>query len=447
MTVPAGQVGDKGGLDAKDLPVVVPEAPVDPNTAARQEVDPLAPPEVDPNAPKAPEKPAEKPKEEVDKLQAQIDALPDGAMKEACKNMYQQLKEDPASGGPLMVGVLKLTMMAAKAGVMLDSLPYSYHRRLDKMEDKKFEEKDIPEIMSTSRDESRETPTDDQKKAFGPSQDRASAKYVCNAMWGKDFDIESTDELAAKLLKTKNKEGGKPLYMPAQKVELKKMGMPYGTVLIFKPEFKDPMRFAAVATGHGDEFKYYDAKTNSVQVLSLKDTKLNCIQAFVPQFNTDIDYFGTPPAEGKEKFKIASEVDDTVAGRATALKKKLETEAEVAKEFEEMLKTDPEARSFNIDYLFGKIKDNEEMFERVIGSVKQIKSKAALTGLILALEQQMEIIESTLKANEVAKKAPKDETDLEEINARIEYLKSDAPNKAMGYRDALQNALESLGEK
>lgn len=442
----AGKVGDNGDLEAKGLPVV-PEVPVDPNAAARREVDPLAPQSAPPAAPAAAKKTAEKPKETVDKVQAQIDALPDGAMKEACKNMYQQMKEDPGSGGPLMAGVLKLTMMCAKAGVMLDSLPYSYHRRLDKMEDKKFEEKDIPEIMSTSRDESRETPTDDQKKAFGPSQDRASAKYVCNAMWGKDFDIESTDELAAKLLKTKNKEGGKPLYMPAQKVELKRMGMPYGTVLIFKPEFKDPMRFAAVATGHGDEFKYYDAKTNSVQVLSLKDTKLNCIQAFVPQFNTDIDYFGTPAAEGKEKFKVASEVDDTVAGRAIALKKKIETEAEVAKEFIESLKTNPDASSFTTEYLFDKIKENEEMFERVIGSVKQIKSKDALTGLLLALEQQLEIIDSALKYNEAAKPATTDEAKLKDIDMRIEYLKSNAPNKAMAYRDALQNALESLGEK
>lgn len=431
---------------------VVPDAPEvlpDPNAAARQDVqdEPLAPAASPGDKDKPSAKPAEKEKPAVDEMQKTIDDLPEGNMKEACRNMYQDLKENPGSNGPLSAGILKLMIMAARSGVMLDSIPYSYHRRLDKMTDKVFDESQVKDVLATSRDEEREKVTDAQKTEFGKNQDRASVKYACNAMWGKDFGIESTDELAAKLLHTKNKEGGKPLYRPAQKPELKKMGMPYGTVLVFKPTFKEPLRFVAFATGHEDEFKWYDVNNNTVQTSHLKDFPLNCIQAFVPQFNSDIDYFGTPAAEGKKKFTIEEEVDDTVAGKALALKKKIETEAKVAKEFEERLKTDPEAKEFNKTYLFDKVREFEDLFKVVMSSLKQIKSKEALTSLLLVVDQEMEIIEIALRYLEAAKTAGLNPTEKADIEEKMEYLRSDATSKALQYRDDLQNALESLGQK
>lgn len=478
----AGQIGDpnaqinapvEGGDAAPAVPVAVQErqevAPeTDPKKEIQaerrdaQEVPGILDAEANPGE-KPTEKPAEKTTEdpEMDETKKTIASLPAGKLKEICKSMYQQILEDPSAVGPLMIGSLRLMIMVAKSGVILDNIPYMYVKRLEKMapetdEAKEKAKKDAEEIArNTARDEAREKLSEEQKQAFGPDQDRAGAKYVCQAMWGKDFGVESVDDLAAKILHAKN-EKDERYYRPAQHNELKKMGMPYGTVLVFKLEVKNPQKIVAFATGHEDEFKYYDSRDKVVKIFRLKDYPKPCIQAFVPKFNSDPVYFGTPPEKGKEKFEVMSELDNTAYGDAKSAKDLSHKLANEAEDFKVRLQSDPDLLQSSTSYLFDLIKENETEWDELMLSLDKVKSESALKGLQEAIISHKESIEVAIKCNEAKKEylknkpsespdqANKTEKEIQELDGRITYLKQTATDKGNQYAGMLENAIVSL---
>lgn len=383
---------------------------------------------------------AEKPLSKSDRLSLEIEKLPEGKMKDACKEIHKQLKENPGSRGMLSEGMLTLLILAAKSQKYMDVIPGNYVKRVNKI-DKKMEEEELKALMRMKREQEREKElTESQIKEYGPDADMASTKYVCDMLWHGNIKAENSDELSAKLLNTQT-EDEKAYYEPATGHELKKKGMPYGTILIIRASIKDPVNIAAFATGEKDEFRYFDSKEKKVITLLLKDTQFKIISGLVPKVNSDPEYFGTAPEEGKKKFAIDEKVDGSIHAelrKVTENDKKMEKEW---KDFEKRLAADPTASSFNADYLFNKVKENEALFDRLVARAGEITPENRLL-LIASVNTYQSLIETSLRCLEgiltTEEHGNDDPTVISKTEEKIDYLNNVSAKKLEEYTEKLK---------
>lgn len=215
------------------------------------------------------------------------EGLPENEWSKQYFGLKQQLKENPSSDGPLMQAALMLLKLAAKYGHYLDLFPGSFAARLDKdekLKDTKFDKEKADKVIKgdgkdekTNTDELAALAAAEKQKGEGQSlsQERASTRYVTNALWGIN-DIDDAGTLAASLLHTKKHvEGAKDigLYGVAETLnELKTQEKnEKGTILIFATSIMEGEKFVAYATGNGKEYKYYDVKQARAVTFKLDD--------------------------------------------------------------------------------------------------------------------------------------------------------------------------------
>lgn len=277
-----------------------------------------------PEAPKSAE--VQKPGEEE---------LPDNQWTRYYYDLKAQVDSNPAMQGPLANMALAILLMAAKYSHYFDLMPGKFIARLsedDDLKDKKFDkvaDKDkIDKIVRAKGTDALALAAlktlQDADKLAGKKTgiEKASTRYVTNALWGVD-GIDDAASLAANLLHTKKTPGG------GDDVGLYNLGtldavkaqpiIPKGTILIFVPNMKRGHKIVAYATGVADGFAYYDIEKEGGKVVTFNlrsadspvKSELGLMAVLVPNTAAYAAAMDAPPEKPAEPVKPV----DAEAGR------------------------------------------------------------------------------------------------------------------------------------
>lgn len=236
---------------------------------------------------------------------AENGTLPDNKWSRTLTAYDKEAKRLGLEGSPLTNGIRTIFALMAMYSHVGDLVGGNYVERLDNddnLKNQKLSDDDLAKILAAKKPDKLPAPANAEtlkKKGLGA----ASTIHACQTLWGIS-GISDPDVLSAKLHHAEKKVGDEnvPYYRSPTFNELTAQGMPYGTVLVFKPDFLKADTIVAYATGNGTECQYFDAESGSVKTFSLATadgqaddkspiSSFNLLTAFVPKFNSDPDWF------------------------------------------------------------------------------------------------------------------------------------------------------------
>ncbi len=324
---------------------------------------------------------------------------------EFVKSMRQLQEMAKKTPSRFSTAIISIAEMMIKIKKMFNGvLPQDFGKDLDTGNYAKltFKKEEVEKIMEIDKPDSLEKMDQEKREALKKyleslaTMEEASTAYV-SSMLGVDR-MTSAKSLAAKLQHAEingDKCYGQINFYALTTV---KTSVPEGAVLFFKPKkegeespfsveaLTDAVKpsgdlIAAVATGNGHEFRYYDSVTKTEKTFDLKKDGLVDFfafrEAYMPRFNTDPDYF----AEPDNASELSELADETPLGK---LKRHEIHAKKIGKSIPEFFRQDKE----NL-IPFGELKKIEEDAE----------------GVLKGLFHYDELAEATGKMDEMVKKA------------------------------------------
>lgn len=314
------------------------------------------------------------------------DELPDNKYSRALKMLKDEVTANPTLKGPLVNAAMSILALASRYAGFADMLPGGFVARLrtdEDLKDKKFEDDELKKVlrMDKAATAAKEQTIADELAKEKHGTEKASTMYVSQALFGIS-NIEDASQLAARLLNTKKQTDGKDVsyYKTVGMEDLKRDGMPFGTVLIFARSIRSPEKTVAYATGNGDEFRFYDAEQAKVVTARLKDEKSPIKSSFAlqvafrPKFNSDPDYF-----IGEKEQQLDSDADETPFGMPRRLKSTAEGAQKLVGSYlllarKSTVKADAEALAKDaLKHLYPCIQTVDPLFEKVLGDAELVK--------------------------------------------------------------------------
>jgi len=279
--------------------------------------------------PEEPPKPADAPKEgDAADKPGTSDDLPPGKGKEMYEAIKEVVGEKPGPIGLMFLALARL--MAKYEGVFSDFLD-GFDKKLDSgdLAKEKLSQEDAANLKKKLADSNRPVINPDQYKGLG--EEESSTKYACEAL---GVSIVKSSEVLAARLKHLDITTDKIAYGNITFENLKK-GVKKGTVLVFKTQDIGGQKIVAVATGNGDEFEYFNSKSEKVETFKLNPpgdekavvTSMNFVSAYAPMMSeTEVQ---TAQAD-REKVEAAKKAEiDKLKAEIEKLKDTPSTEEDV----------------------------------------------------------------------------------------------------------------------